>query len=80
MSPVGFKPTISAGERPQTYALDRAATGIGKIHDFRPQNKIQRKVKQCQCLQGIEAPKISRKSAHEYDIYSPIGPRSTHLC
>jgi len=26
---VGFKPTISAGERPQTYALDRAATGTG---------------------------------------------------
>ena len=27
MSPVGFEPTISAGERPLTYALDRAATG-----------------------------------------------------
>jgi hypothetical protein len=27
--PVGFKPTISAGERPQTHALDRAATGTG---------------------------------------------------
>jgi len=27
--PVGFEPTISAGERPQTYALDRAATWIG---------------------------------------------------
>ena len=26
---VGFEPTISAGERPKTYALDRAATGIG---------------------------------------------------
>ena len=26
---VGFEPTISAGERPQTYALDRAATGNG---------------------------------------------------
>jgi hypothetical protein len=26
---VGFEPTISAGERPQNYALDRAATGIG---------------------------------------------------
>ena len=26
---VGFEPTISAGERPQTYALDRAATGTG---------------------------------------------------
>jgi len=25
---VGFKPTIAAGERPQTYALDRAVTGI----------------------------------------------------
>ena len=27
--PVGFEPTVSAGERPQTYALGRAATGIG---------------------------------------------------
>jgi hypothetical protein len=26
---VGFEPTISAGEQPQTYALDRAATGTG---------------------------------------------------
>jgi len=29
MWPVGFEPTISAGERPQNYALDRAATGTG---------------------------------------------------
>ena len=29
MPPVGFEPTIAAGERPQTYALDRAATEIG---------------------------------------------------
>ena len=29
MPPAGFEPTISAGERPQTYALDRAATGTG---------------------------------------------------
>ena len=33
MTPVGFEPTISAGERPQTYALDRAATGTGSV-DF----------------------------------------------
>ena len=26
MAPVGFEPTISVGERPQTYALDREAT------------------------------------------------------
>ena len=29
MPPVRLKPAILAGERPQTYALDRAATGIG---------------------------------------------------
>ena len=29
MLPLGFEPTNSAGERPQNYALDRAATGIG---------------------------------------------------
>ena len=28
--PVGFEPTISAGEWTQTYALDHAATGTGK--------------------------------------------------
>ena len=31
MPPVGFEPTISAGERPQTYALDRAAIGTGSV-------------------------------------------------
>ena len=31
MPPVGFGPTISAGERPKTYALDRAATGTGTM-------------------------------------------------
>jgi len=29
MPQVGFKPTISAGEWPQTYPLDHAATGTG---------------------------------------------------
>ena len=31
MPPLGFEPTISAGERPHTYALDRVATGTGSI-------------------------------------------------
>ena len=36
MPPVGFEPTISAGERPQIYALDRAATGTGiSYHIYR---------------------------------------------
>ena len=30
MPQVGFEPTISAGERPKTYALDRVATGTGE--------------------------------------------------
>jgi hypothetical protein len=29
MPAVEFEPTISAGKRPQTYALDRVASGIG---------------------------------------------------
>ena len=33
MPPAWFEPTISAGERPQTYALDRAATGTGNMED-----------------------------------------------
>jgi len=39
MPPAGFKPTLSAGERPQTYALDRAATGTGPKH-FTKQNYV----------------------------------------
>jgi len=31
MPSVEFEPTISVGERPQTYALDCAATGTGII-------------------------------------------------
>ena len=31
MPPVGFEHKISAGERLQTYALDRAATGTGRL-------------------------------------------------
>jgi len=34
MPPVGFKRTALAGERPQTYDLDRATTGTGKLSMF----------------------------------------------
>ena len=34
MLPVEFEPTFSVGERPQAYALDRAATGIGKNTEY----------------------------------------------
>jgi hypothetical protein len=45
MPPVGFEHTISAGERPKTYALDRTATGIGCSQWRERQRK-----KQGQCL------------------------------
>ena len=42
--PVGFEPTISAGERSQTCALDRAATRTGEHYSYRskmPSQPIQ---------------------------------------
>ena len=43
MSPVGFEPTISAGERLRTYALDRAANGTGAYLKHYPEI----------CLEGL---------------------------
>ena len=37
MLPVGFEPTISVGDRPQTHALDRAVTGTGLSGPYRRQ-------------------------------------------
>ena len=34
MPPVGFELIISAGERPKTYALVRAATGTGLLDKY----------------------------------------------
>jgi hypothetical protein len=34
MPPVRFEPTISAGEQPKTYALDRATTGTGNRNEY----------------------------------------------
>ena len=48
MPPVGFEPTIPAGERPQTYALDRAATGTG-----RPKHVVENNTINCCALTGL---------------------------
>jgi len=37
MPPAAFEPAIHASERPQTHALDQAATGIGPTLDIPPQ-------------------------------------------
>jgi len=38
MQPVEFEPTISADERPQIYALDRAVTGTRHFWPVEPKN------------------------------------------
>jgi hypothetical protein len=38
--PVGFEPAIPASKRPDTHALDRAATGIG-IQWYSPTQNVQ---------------------------------------
>ena len=40
MPPVGFEPTIPAGERPQTYALDLAAIGTGKCYELEQSKSV----------------------------------------
>jgi hypothetical protein len=41
MPSAGFEPAITATKLPQTYALDRAVTGIGTTHISRPVSLIQ---------------------------------------
>ena len=43
MPRVGFEPTISAGERPQTHASDRSATGVGRNSDASILRSVKRK-------------------------------------
>jgi hypothetical protein len=49
MPPTGFEAAIPAREPPQTYALDRAASGIG---DY----KLKNKKSQTLLLQGVGTP------------------------
>jgi len=52
MLPVGFEPTVLAGEGPQTYALDRAATGTDRF--LRLANSVHRPdIRDDQILRGI---------------------------
>jgi hypothetical protein len=41
MPPVEFEPTIAAGERPYTYALDRVATGTDIERNILSKNWIK---------------------------------------
>jgi len=51
MPPGEFEPTISAGERPKTYALDSAATGTGSENIY--QLEFQENLLKVYGLHGI---------------------------
>jgi len=41
MPPLRFEPTTSEGERPHTYTLDRAVTGIGENYRLMEPNRVK---------------------------------------
>jgi len=59
MPPVGFEPTISAGERPKTYPLDRVATGTGSLQTLRSSFELRKK----SGVAGKYQTKLNTKSA-----------------
>jgi hypothetical protein len=46
MPPVRFEPTIPASARPQTYALNRTATGIGILRNVRAESYLAKSLKE----------------------------------
>jgi hypothetical protein len=46
-APAGFEPTIPASKRPQTHALDRAATGIGINKHYKDKNTTPTMNREC---------------------------------
>jgi len=60
----GFEPTISASERSQTHALDRAANGTGSVNACRRRILVYLKCKANFALENsMQAQKGSRDTA-----------------
>ena len=70
MFPVGFEPTISAGERPQTDALDRAATGTGTCASLLAINSCDLTVtrSKCYCSSRLSATNFSNNTGNYVHI------------
>jgi hypothetical protein len=83
MPPVGFKPTIAAGERPYTYALDGATTGAGNYATWTNEmnafqinplmsNDLWRRRKISHLQIKIPSKKISASSAAHRDLIAAL--------
>jgi hypothetical protein len=83
---VGFEPTISASELPQTYVFDRAATGTDKPKlvvknymlnsDKRDKNKFKNSI---QKWSGLRQYSYNSSSAWKCTFLSDIWPRRRRL-
>jgi len=71
MPTVGFEPTISAGERPQTYALELAATGTGGLlYQFLKKKNTQTEDMKTVVLKHMgQFYRVSIKSFPDYKLY-----------
>ena len=77
MPPVGFEPTISAGERPQTYAY-RTTTGTG--HQTSLNNKIFYVNPSAKCIVVIHFSLFSKSKANLLQAWTgPEGSRRLRL-
>ena len=66
MPPMGFEPTISDGERPLTYALDRAATGTG--HWTIRVNSVRRGQLKCDGTRAETRFRLSAKRTSPFNL------------
>jgi hypothetical protein len=71
MTSAGFKPAIPATKRPQTYALDRAATGIGSSYISNVKNKSVLLSQTWRCYD------INMKTIWSYNYRYPTQPERT---
>ena len=80
MTTVGFKPTISAGERPQTYAVERAATGYLFLARQPPRAfSLSRFLDHTQRLTTVGRTPLDEWSTRRRDLYLTTHNRQTSM-
>jgi hypothetical protein len=61
MPPVGFEPAVLTSEWPQTYALDRAATGIGQNRQINLENGLVVQITKFRLMTAFFSPQRTEK-------------------